>query len=86
MSFYLVKETATGKKRLLETAAPANAISHCAKDLFTAQRVDGAVLDALKEVYTVETIDKPKVGEEEGSAGDDKGSEGEPGKEPAKAK
>ena len=70
MSFYLVKETATAKKRLVEASAPANAIAHCAKDAFTAQRVDGAVLDSLKDVFTVETVAKPKVGEGEEAAGD----------------
>jgi len=70
MAFYLVKEVATGKKRLVEGGAPANAIAHCAKDAFTAQRVDGAVLDTLKEALTVETVAKPKVGEEGAEAGD----------------
>jgi hypothetical protein len=70
MAFYLVKEAATGKKRLVEASAPANAIAHCAKDAFTAQRVDGAVLDSLKEVFPVEAVAKPKVGEGEEPAGD----------------
>jgi hypothetical protein len=78
MAFYLVKDTATGKKRLVEASAPANAIAHCAKDAFSAQRVDGAVLDSLKEVFTVEAVAKPKVGEEEPAgdppAGDDAGA------------
>ena len=71
MGHYLVKETATGKKRLIEGAAPANAIAFCAKDAFTAQRVDGDVLDSLKDVYTVETIAKPAVSETSGEPSTD---------------
>lgn len=44
---YLVEEKGKDKPRLLEAGAPATAIAHCAKDTFTAQRVEGAVLKAL---------------------------------------
>lgn len=85
MAFYLVKEVATGKKRMIEASAPANAVAHCAKDLFSAQRVEGAVLDSLKELIPVETIAKPKV-EGEGEKPSDPPAGTEPAASGGKAK
>lgn len=71
---YLVQDTKSKKTRLIEASAPANAIAFCAKDAFTAQRVEGAVLDALKTQMTLEHVSppKPEGGEAAGGTGDAK--------------
>lgn len=56
MYIYMVKNKETGTTQLIEASSPANAIAYCAKENFTAQRVDGAVLDALKMSMAVESI------------------------------
>lgn len=50
---YLVTNAGTKEKTLVEASSPAVAISHCAADLFTAQRVEGSVLDMLKDSLPV---------------------------------
>jgi len=44
---YLVKEKASGKKRLVEASSPANAIAHVAKDGYSAERVSDDVAEML---------------------------------------
>lgn len=71
---YLVEDTKTKKRRLIEASAPANAIAFCAKDNFTAQRVEGAVLDTLVAAnMTLEHVTPPKPDGEEKSDGDKSG-------------
>jgi len=67
---YLVEETKTQKRRLVAASAPANAIAHCAKSAFTAQRVEGPVLDALvKGGMELEHVTQPRPeGEASGTA------------------
>lgn len=71
---YLVEDTKTKKRRLIEAGSPANAIAFCAKGMFTAQRVEGAVLDTLKSAMEMEQVSPPK--EDAGKAGDE-GKSGE---------
>lgn len=57
--FYLVADKKTGKgTHLAECSSPSVAIADAAKDMFTAQRVEGAVLDALKATMDVRKIGK----------------------------
>ena len=46
---YLVTEKATGKKRLVAASSPSVAISAVAGEAYETQRVEGFVLDTLKE-------------------------------------
>lgn len=79
--FYLVADKKTGKgTHLAECSSPSVAIADAAKDMFTAQRVEGAVLDALKSTMTVRKIGKdaepatPPAGEaKEPGTGDNDG-------------
>lgn len=64
---YLVEETKTKKRRLVAASAPANAIAFCAKAAFTAQRVEGAVLETLKATMELEHVSPPKAEEGEGN-------------------
>lgn len=83
---YLVEEAATKKRRLVAASAPANAIAFCAKGSFTAQRVEGAVLDTLMSTMTLEHVTQPKPegGEEPQGDGDNgTGGDGDKPKEPA---
>lgn len=70
---YLVEDTKTKKRRLVSASAPANAIAFCAKGLFTAQRVEGAVLDTLTSTMTLEHVTQPRPegGAAEGGEGKD---------------
>jgi len=73
---YLVEETKTKKRRLVAASAPANAIAFCAKEAFTAQRVEGAVLDTLTASMTVEHVTPPKPEGGEATDGDDDNKDG----------
>lgn len=63
MFHYLVTDKKTKKMHLAECSAPSVAIADAAKDLFTAQRVEGPVLDALKATPGMELrkLTKPKT-------------------------
>lgn len=52
---YLVTHKSTGKKRLIDASAPANAIAHCAKDDFQAQRLEGPALDVILDGMELES-------------------------------
>lgn len=70
---YLVEETKSKKRRLIAASAPANAIAHCAKGLFKAQRVEGAVFDTLKGTMELEHVTQPRTaaeGQDGGEGGD----------------
>ena len=69
---YLVEDTKTKKRRLITASAPANAIAFCAKGMFTAQRVEGAVFDTLKSTMDLEHVSPPKPEGAEGADGDGK--------------
>lgn len=52
---YLVTRKSDGTKKLIDASAPANAIAHCAKGDYQAQRVDGPVLETLMSTMEVES-------------------------------
>jgi hypothetical protein len=67
---FLVEETNGKKRRLVAASAPANAIAFCAKTMFTAQRVEGAVFDTLKATMELEHVSPPKAEEPAGDGGE----------------
>ena len=52
---YLVTEKKSGKKRLIDASAPANAIAHCARDQFQAQRLEGPALAVVMDSMELES-------------------------------
>ncbi len=71
---YLVNKKGTQKQQLVEASSPSVAIAHVAGQDFTAQRVDGAVLAALKTTLG----DPVKVGKtkEDGEPADNGAEQG----------
>lgn len=94
MSFhYLITNQATKEKTLVEASSPAVAISHVAGEAFEAQRVEGSVLDMLKDSLPIvkagraknetpepgaqEPAGDPPAGEGDGKSEDGAGEEGD---------
>jgi hypothetical protein len=61
---YLIKDKASGKKRLVEASSPAVAIAHVAKDGFSAERVSDDVAEMLGLPLEKVTADKAAATEE----------------------
>lgn len=79
---YLVKQKSTGKRQLLEASSPSIAIAEAAKDDFTAQRVEGEVLDMLRDSLPLVKVGRDATPAAGDPPADDTGKDKEPAADP----